>query len=170
MFKLKQALVFTWLLYKSFENIEGKGGIGCKEQFLLYSQCFQPDWRTFRHFHQIGNCRLQTLLIWKSPKFVVWEGVNMGMLVFQDRVRKKFSVEEGDHVSLVNVYRAFLKVCVDSLPNYQFLEWTKFKALADDKLKFANDDFLSLGKRENTGFRVCLLSLQCYNSPLFQGC
>lgn len=25
-------------------------------------------------------------------------------------MKRKFSVEEGDHVSLVNVYRAFLKV------------------------------------------------------------
>ena len=52
-----------------------------KEKLLImsnfsFSQCFLPIWRTFCHFHPIWNCRLQTLSIWKSPKFVVWERVN----------------------------------------------------------------------------------------------
>ena len=47
-----------------------------KEQFLLFPQCFLTLWRTFCHFHQIQNCPLQTLSIWKSLKFVVWERVN----------------------------------------------------------------------------------------------
>ena len=49
------------------------------EQFLLFSQCFLPVWITFYHFHQIKNCRLQTLLLWKSLKFVVLEEVNHGV-------------------------------------------------------------------------------------------
>ena len=32
-------------------------------------------WRAFRHFPQVQNCRLQTLWIWKSLKFIVWEWV-----------------------------------------------------------------------------------------------
>ena len=48
----KQALVFTFCS-KSFENIEGKGEIARKEQFLLFPQCFLPSQRTFHHFHQI---------------------------------------------------------------------------------------------------------------------
>ena len=47
------------------------------KQFLLSSQCFLTVWRTFCHFHQIQNCRLQTLSIWKSLKFVIWERVNI---------------------------------------------------------------------------------------------
>ena len=43
----KQALVFTCLSYKSFENIVGKGEIAQNEQFLLFPQCFLPFWRTF---------------------------------------------------------------------------------------------------------------------------
>ena len=39
----KQALVFTCLQHKSFENTAGKGEIACNEQFLLYPQCFLPD-------------------------------------------------------------------------------------------------------------------------------
>ena len=31
----------------------------------------------FCQFHQIRNCHLQTFSIWKSLKFVVWEGVNL---------------------------------------------------------------------------------------------
>ena len=30
---------------------------------------------SFCHFHQLWNCRLLTLSVWKSPKFVVWERV-----------------------------------------------------------------------------------------------
>ena len=58
-----------------FENTEGKGEIARNDQFLLYPQCFLIIWRTFCHFHQILNCRLQILSVWKSLKFVVWERV-----------------------------------------------------------------------------------------------
>ena len=50
----------------------GKGEIARNEQFLLFPQCFLPIWITFSHFRQIWNCHLQTLLVWKSLKFVVW--------------------------------------------------------------------------------------------------
>ena len=61
--------------YKSFENTMQKGQIIHKEQFLLFPQCFLPFWRTFCHFHLIWNCRLQTLSVWNSLKFVVCERV-----------------------------------------------------------------------------------------------
>ena len=54
----------------------GKGEIARSEQFLLFPQCFLPIWITFCHFHQIQNCRLQTISVWKSLKYVVWERVN----------------------------------------------------------------------------------------------
>ena len=53
----------------------GKGEIACYEQFLLFPQCFIPIWRVFCHFYQTWNCHLQTLSVWKSLKFVVWERV-----------------------------------------------------------------------------------------------
>ena len=59
-----------------FEKTVGKGEIACKEQFLLFPQCFIPIWRTCFLFHLILNCRLQTLSIWKSKKIVVLERVN----------------------------------------------------------------------------------------------
>ena len=62
-------------MYKSFENTVGKGEIARDEQFLLFPQCFLPIWRTFCHFYQIQNCRLQTVSVWKSLKLVVWERV-----------------------------------------------------------------------------------------------
>ena len=49
----KQALVFTCLQYKSFENTVGKGEIARNEQFLLFPRCFLPVRRAFRHFQQI---------------------------------------------------------------------------------------------------------------------
>ena len=44
---LKQAIVFTCLQYKSFENTVGKGKIARNEQFLVFPQCFLPIWRIF---------------------------------------------------------------------------------------------------------------------------
>ena len=54
----KQALVFTCLQYKSFENTVGKGEITHNEQFLLFPQCFLPVWITICHFHY--NLRLSS--------------------------------------------------------------------------------------------------------------
>ena len=51
----------------------GKGEIAQNEQFLLFPQCFLPFWRIFCHFRQIRHCRLQTLPVWKSLTFDVWE-------------------------------------------------------------------------------------------------
>ena len=42
----KQALVFTCLQYKSFENTTGKGEIARNKQFLLFPRCFLPTLRT----------------------------------------------------------------------------------------------------------------------------
>ena len=67
------SLVFMCLPYKSFEHTVGKGEIARDEQFLLFLQCFLSVWRTFCHFHQVWNCRLQTLWVWKRLKLVVWE-------------------------------------------------------------------------------------------------
>ena len=38
----KEALVFTCMQYKSFENTVGKGEIAHKKQFFLFQQCFLP--------------------------------------------------------------------------------------------------------------------------------
>ena len=76
----KQALAFTCLQYKSFENTVGKGEIAHNEQFLLFPLCFLPVWITSYHFHQ-KNCCLQTLSVWKGLKFVVWERVKKKALL-----------------------------------------------------------------------------------------
>ena len=70
------------LQYKSFENTEGKGEIAHNEQFPLFPQCFLPDWISFCHFHQIWNCHLQSLSVWKSLKFVIWERVKKNFRLF----------------------------------------------------------------------------------------
>ena len=57
---------------KPFENTVEKGEIAHNEQFLLFPLCFLIVWITFFHFRQIWNCRLQTLSVWKSLKFVIW--------------------------------------------------------------------------------------------------
>ena len=64
--------VFSTSLLKTLE----KGEIAHNEHFLLFPQCFQLVQRNFFHFDRILNCCLQTLSVWKSLKFVVWERVN----------------------------------------------------------------------------------------------
>ena len=49
----KQALVFTGLQYKSFENNVGKGEIAHNKQFLLFPPCFRPTWRLSAIFIKI---------------------------------------------------------------------------------------------------------------------
>ena len=46
----------------------GKGENAPNEQFLLFPQCFLPVSRTFCRLHQIRNCWLPTLSVWKSLK------------------------------------------------------------------------------------------------------
>ena len=77
-----------------FENSVGKGEIACNVQFLLFSQCFLPIWTTICHFPQIRNCRLQTLSVWKSLKFVVWERVNSVWLQFLEVFILSFGVDQ----------------------------------------------------------------------------
>ena len=60
----------------SFENCVGKGEIALNEQFLLFSHCFLPFWRTFCHLYRIWNCHLQTLSVWKSLRLVALGLVN----------------------------------------------------------------------------------------------
>ena len=53
------------------------------EQVLLFTQCFLPISRTFRHNHQIWNCGLQTLSVWQSLIFVSWERFKCLIYVFK---------------------------------------------------------------------------------------
>ena len=73
-FPNKLWFIQVWI-YKSFENTVEKGEIAHNEEFLLFPQCFLPIWRTFCHFPQVWNFHLQTLSVWKSLKFVVWERI-----------------------------------------------------------------------------------------------
>ena len=43
--------------------------------FSFSHSFFNPFREPFHHFHQNNKCRLQTLSVWKSLKFVVWEWV-----------------------------------------------------------------------------------------------
>ena len=79
--------------YKSFVNTMGKGEIALTEQFLLFPHCFLPVWRTFCHFHQIQNCYLQALSVWKSLKSVFWERVKTfhhTVVTFNDHEEEAF--------------------------------------------------------------------------------
>ena len=63
--------------------------------FSFFPQCFLPVWITFCHFRQIGNCRLQTLSVWKTLKFVVWERVKEANLLELNSFCQKDKTEAG---------------------------------------------------------------------------
>ena len=74
-------------------------------------------------------------------------------------------------VKFVFLLNAYL---INSLPNDNFLDWTKFKAFADDKSNVAkNLIFLFdrveniVGKGENAGYQHFLLFSQCFQRPSF---
>ena len=70
----KQALVFTCLQYKSFENTVGKGEITHNEQFL-FPHCFLPFLENFLPFSSNLNLSSPPSFSWKSLKSVVWKRV-----------------------------------------------------------------------------------------------
>ena len=74
--KLWFSRVCTTKLLKTLRKGENAGN----EQFLLFPQCFLSFCKTFHYFHQIQNCHLQTLLVWNSLKFVVWERVKVNSI------------------------------------------------------------------------------------------
>ena len=83
--------------------------------------CFQPLWRTFFHFHQIWNCQLQTLSVWKSLKFVASERVKE---TFSSTLSKSFLYDTGlTHYQTTN-FRLFQteRVC-----RRQFQTWRKWQ-------------------------------------------
>ena len=71
----KQALAFTRLKYKPLKPLWEREKLLKMSKFLL-SPSVLPFWRFFCLYHQIQKCHLQTLCVWKSLKFVVWERVN----------------------------------------------------------------------------------------------
>ena len=58
--------LFFRVFRTSLENSVSKREIACSEQFLLFTQCFQPFYRAFSS--KLKIC-LQTLSVWKSLKF-----------------------------------------------------------------------------------------------------
>ena len=80
---------FLRVCSRSLLKTLGKGEIAHNEQFLLFPQCFQPLWRTFLLIHQLKNCHVQTLLVWKTLKFVIWERVKCIVFsLFSSRSRR----------------------------------------------------------------------------------
>ena len=67
-------------------------------------------------------------------------------------------------------------VSLNSLPNEKFLDWSKLKALADNKIKLAEKLKFVLrrvenivGKGENAGYQHFLLFPQCFQKASISG-
>ena len=127
-------------LYVSFENTAEKGKIAYNRQFLLFPQCFLPIWRKFCHFHQIWKFRLQTLSIWKSLKFVIWERVKNLLTHYQTTNFRLFQTE---------------RVC-----RRQFQIWRKWQ-------KAIQTDRKHCGKRRNCSLRAISPFPTVFSNGLF---
>ena len=64
----------------------------------------------------------------------------------------------------------------NTLPNNKFVDWSKLKELADEKINVTEKlNFVlgmvenSVGKGENAGYQHCLLFLQCFQKAYFSG-
>ena len=144
---------------------------GEKEKLLVTSNfsfsnsVFSPIWRTFYHFHQMWNCRLQSLSIWKSLNFVVWERVKhahkicekiylfcyrLMLFIYPDAICKKtLKLHFWDGY----LYRICAMMSFNSLPNDKSIDATKsnisqtiilvysskLKEFADDNSKFGEN-------------------------------
>ena len=72
------------------------------------------------------------------------------------------------------VVMRYCVVMINPLPNDRFLDWSKFKAFADDILYYITTKIISVfyrvenivGKRENAGHQHFLLFLHCFKSFL----
>ena len=136
-----QALVFTCLQYKSFENTVGKGDIAPNEQFLLYPQCFLHVWRTVCHFHQIWYChhygRVKNLLFgeglrskesWalitlkKNPLKTLWKNE-------KEPVSRIFQQHFQSYQRQIPWFEPYLNLCLQFGPVYIFVVWYRVNPL-----------------------------------------
>ena len=58
---------------------------------------------------------------------------------------------------------------VNTLPNKKFLDWSKLKAFADDKIELLGWVENIAEKGENAGYQHFLLSPQCFQKASFSG-
>ena len=105
------------------------------------------------------------------------------MISLLDRVEN--TVEKGEYAGyqsglcskvLMTISKS-LEEGINSLPNNKILDWSKFKAFADDnvnvnkELKFDMGRVENIvGKEENAGYQHFLLYPQCFKSLLPQDC
>ena len=57
------------------KTLQEKEKLLVTSNFSFFNSVFYPHRELFPHFHQLRNCCLQTLSVWESLKFVVWEMV-----------------------------------------------------------------------------------------------
>ena len=101
------------LHYRSLENAVG---ITFSHSFFL------PFWTTLCQFHQIKNCRLQTLSVWNSLNFVIWERVNSLPI---DKILKWIKSKAfACNIMLFN-----------TLLNNKFSDWSKLKSICRQQNK-----------------------------------
>ena len=75
---------------------------------------------------------------------------------------------------IIRLCLAASRLCINSLLNGKFLNWSKLKELPDDKIYMTEKFKFVLGrvenivgKRENAGYQHFLLFLQCFQKASF---
>ena len=141
----------------------GKGEIARNEQFLLFPQCFLRVLKTLCHFHHSWNCCLQTLWVWKSLYFVVWERVKLiHYAYFLVRV-KAYLKESSPFCRVSKNVKFYTQACFNSSPSSKILD-LKLRYQMWIKNHFVLWKCRKRGKGENAGY---LLEFQLLPFILF---
>ena len=167
----------------------GKGEIACSKQFLLYPKSFLPIWRIFCSLHQIWNCGLQTLPIWKGLKFVIWGRANpfpnkpwfyvSAIQVFWKHCRKRRTCSKQAISPFLTVFSIHLEnflqlFIIFKIAICKFVQFGSIKCVIQESVKtipsfsrLKEKDFWKIGRKGGNAYNQHFLPfsrfLLCYN-------
>ena len=137
-----------WLLFvcstSLLKTLREKEKLLIMSNFSFSHSVFTWGW-TLCHFQQIRNCRLQTLSVWKSLKFVVWERVNQTNLCVYPWKTNVFGVYWNQPVrpSVRPVYKTLVsvlagyKVTLSDSSNFTWLQSVVFWKHSEKRKNFS---------------------------------
>ena len=112
----------------------------------------------YEQFLLLPQCFLKVCFPGASKGVIVWEWVIICMVVML--------------MVVMMMIKTTKMMMINLLPDDKILDWSKLKALADDKLKVAkmmivlfNRAEYTVGKGENAGYQHFLLFPQCFPKP-----
>ena len=100
----------------------------------------------------------------------------MFSMLSNDEIHYLGNITNLSSANAFNFDRSTFLVCINSLPNDRILDWSKFKAFADNKNRLAimmifvfDRAEKNVGKGENAGYQHLLLFPQCFQKAFYSG-